>query len=98
MYGYRILRSVTLGLRSVQTALLASTFVVSDAAQQLGDKARELAHRKLDTIIAKSEAHIDALDAAVGHALARYDEARDNHDDLHSDVTARRVMIEREVL
>lgn len=98
MYGYRILRSMTLGLRVVQTALLASTFVVSDAAQQLGGKARELAHRKLDKIVAASEARLDALEAAVGIAISRHEDASDDHSDLHEDVTARRVMIDREVL
>lgn len=98
MYGYRILRSVTLGLRSAQTALLAASFVVADTAQQLGDKARELAHRKLDKIVNVSAAKSEAAWAAVGNLEAIAAQRSADHLDLYDDVAERRQMIEREVL
>lgn len=98
MFVYKTLRSITLSLRSAQTALLAASFFVSDTAQSLGRKAKNAAHAKLDAIHAAADRKNTALWMAVGEAEARAEQHSADLDDLVADHTEARVLIEREVL
>ena len=72
MFVYRTLRKVALGLRSVQTALLGASFLVSDYAANAGERAVQAAHESLDKYIETGYAKANCLaDAAEALAAKR---------------------------
>ena len=98
MRAYLILRRLALSLRSVQTALLGASYLVSDYAQQTGERAKKEAAASIDRQVEAGYAYVDKLDFYAEAAADRADKARSDWERNHADIARRSLMIEWEVL